>query len=66
MACQVEVIPRAGVVVDGRAVRLEDTKAGVEQILGEPGSTRWNSLYAYEKRRTRWTAIGIGAEDYYM
>lgn len=42
-----ELIPLAGVVLDGRTVRLGDSRAEVERILGEPGFVRRNSLYYF-------------------
>lgn len=47
MAQNVEVIPQAGVIVDGRIVRLESTKADVMQALGSAEADRWNSLYYF-------------------
>ncbi len=48
MAVRVKVIPQAGVVVDGRAIRLGGGKADVEQILGHPDTIFENSLYYFE------------------
>lgn len=48
MAYPVEVIPQAGVVVGGKAVRLGDPKADVIRTLGETSSVRWNSLYYFK------------------
>ena len=48
MAYRVEVIPQVGVVVDGKTVQLEDRRENVEQILGAPSGSRWNSLYYFD------------------
>ena len=47
MADQVELIPGVGAVLEGKAVRLGDTRADVEQALGEGDHVRWNSLYYF-------------------
>ena len=43
----VELIPSVGVILDGKTVRLGDTRADVEQTLGEGENVRWNSLYYF-------------------
>lgn len=40
MAHTVELTPLVGIVLDGQAVRLGDTKANIEQILGRPLGAR--------------------------
>lgn len=44
----VELIPQVGIVLDGAAVRLESSREEVEQALGSPESTRWNSFYYFD------------------
>lgn len=48
MAYQVEVLPQTGIIVGGRTIRLGDTRADVERMLGEPGSVIENSLYYFQ------------------
>lgn len=47
MAVQVEVIPQVGIILDGKTIRLESTRAEVEQVLGSGETVRWNSLYYF-------------------
>ena len=47
MAHTVELIPQVGVILGGKTVRLGDTRADVEQALGEGENVRWNSLYYF-------------------
>ena len=47
MECKVEMIPQMGIVLDGKTIRLGDTKADVERLLGEPDSVHKNSLYYF-------------------
>ena len=47
MEYTVELIPGVGAVLDGKTVRLGDTRADVEQTLGEGENVRWNSLYYF-------------------
>lgn len=47
MEYTVELIPGVGVVLDGKTVRLGDTRADVEQTLSAPSHTHWNALYYF-------------------
>ena len=45
MEYTVELLPQVGAVLDGKTIRLGDTRADVEQALGAPDHTKWNALY---------------------